>query len=95
MAEKENLDNKEKTGVEGIADAVKDALKPIQTLSEALAISIIVFETSSKVPPNFSTPAAESVKAIFISSILALLKPKLLLSLSACATIKPNASLKV
>ena len=67
----------------------------ITFLFDALAISIMVFETSSKVPPNFSTPAAESVKAIFISSILALLKPKLLLSLSACATIKPNASLKV
>jgi len=39
MAEKEKIDT-EKSGVEGIADAIKDALKPIQTLSEALGLMV-------------------------------------------------------
>ena len=39
MAEKNEVE-KEKSGVAGIADAVKDALKPIQTLSEALGLMV-------------------------------------------------------
>ena len=39
MAENENLDEK-KSGVTGITDAVKEALKPIQTLSEALGLMV-------------------------------------------------------
>ena len=66
MAEKENLDEK-KSGVEGIADAVKDALKPIQTLSEALGLMVAHADKLNK-SFGLSRARIEEMKIAFTDS---------------------------
>jgi methyl-accepting chemotaxis protein len=66
MAEKENLDEK-KSGVEGIADAVKDALKPIQTLSEALGLMVAHADKLNK-SFGLSRARIEEMKLAFTDS---------------------------
>jgi hypothetical protein len=66
MAENENSD-KEKSGVEGIADAVKDALKPIQSLSEALGLMVAHADKLNK-SFGLSRARIEEMKLAFTDS---------------------------
>jgi hypothetical protein len=66
MAENQNLDN-EKSGVTGITDAVKEAFKPIQTLSEALGLMVAHADKLNK-SFGLSRARIEEMKIAFTDS---------------------------